>query len=125
MPAVDSRQPVVLRPQFYRTFPSGFHAEVLRSKAAVQANIAIMRIFVAMRSYIATTTAITAELAGIRAKLALLERADEDNTEAVNDLAEDMRKELDNICQAIAALSVKTPQACKHSRPIGAKSPEK
>lgn len=84
-----------------------------------------MRIFVAMRSYIATTTAITAELAGIRAKLALLERADEDNTEAVNDLAEDMRKELDNICQAIAALSVKTPQACKHSRPIGAKSPEK
>lgn len=53
-----------------------------------------MRAFVAMRNYITTTTQITAELSEIRAKLALLERADEDNAEAVNDLSEDMRKEL-------------------------------
>ena len=98
---------------------------VLRSKAAVQANIAIMRAFVAMRNYITTTTTITAELAEIRAKLALLERADEDNAEAVNDLSEDTRKELDNIYQAIAALSVKVPQARKQPRPIGYKKPEK
>ncbi len=52
-----------------------------------------MRAFVAMRNYITTTTQITAELAEIRAKLALLERADEDNAEAVNDLSEDMRRE--------------------------------
>ena len=94
---------------------------VLRSKAAVQVNIAIMRAFVAMRNYITTTTQITAELAEIRAKLALLERADEDNAEAVNDLSEDMRKELDNIYQAIAALSIKVPQARKPSQPIGFK----
>ncbi|WP_298031268.1 ORF6N domain-containing protein [uncultured Alistipes sp.] len=94
---------------------------VLRSKSAVQANIAIMRAFVAMRNYIATTTTVTAELAEIRAKLALLERADEDNAEAINDLSEDMRKELDNIYQAIAALSIKTPQARKQPRPIGYK----
>ena len=84
---------------------------VLRGKSAVQVNIAIMRAFVAMRNYITTTTTLTAELSEIRAKLALLERTDEDNAEAINDLSEDMRRELDNIYQAIAALSVKTPQA--------------
>ena len=83
-------------------------SSVLRSGTAIQVNIAIMRTFVAMRNYyITTTTQITAELAEIRAKLALLERADNDNTEAINDLSEDMRNELDNIYQAIAALSVK------------------
>lgn len=101
---------------------------VLRSKVAVDANRAIMRAFVAMRNYITTTTTVTSELAEIRAKLALLEqndkileRNDEDNTEAINDLSEDMRKELDNIYQAIAALSVKTQQVQKPRNPIGYK----
>ncbi len=98
---------------------------VLRSKTAVQVNIAIMRAFVAMRNYITTTTQITAELAEIRAKLALLERADEDNAEAVNDLSEDMRQELDNIYRAIAALSVKIPEARKPVRHIGFTVPDK
>lgn len=98
---------------------------VLRSKTAVQVNIAIMRAFVAMRNYITTTTQITAELAEIRAKLALLERADEDNAEAVNDLSEDMRQELDNIYRAIAALSVKIPDARKPVRHIGFTVPDK
>ena len=97
---------------------------VLRSKSAIQTNIAIMRAFVAMRNYIMTTSTITAELSEIRAKLALLERADEDNAEAVNDLSEDMRRELDNIYEAIAALSVKVPEARKKPRPIGFKLPK-
>lgn len=99
-------------------------SSVLRSGTAIQVNIAIMRAFVAMRNYITTTTQITAELSEIRAKLALLERADEDNAEAVNDLSEDMRKELDNIYQAIAALSIKVPQTRKSPQPIGFKRPE-
>ena len=94
---------------------------LLNSDVAINANIAIMRAFVAMRNYITTTTQITAELAEIRAKLALLERADEDNAEAVNDLSEDMRQELDNIYQAIAALSIKVPQAAKERTQIGFK----
>ena len=94
---------------------------LLNSDIAINANIAIMRAFVAMRNYITTTTQITAELAEIRVKLALLERADADNAEAVSDLSEDMRKELDNIYQAIAALSIKVPQARKPSQPIGFK----
>lgn len=86
---------------------------LLNSDIAINANIAIMRAFVAMRNYITTTTQITSELAEIRAKLTLLERADEDNAEAVNDLSEDVRKELDNIYQAIAALSIKPTQVRK------------
>lgn len=97
-------------------------SSVLRSDVAIQANIAIMRAFVAMRNYITTTATVTAELAEIRAKLALLERADEDNAEAENDLSEDMRHELDDIYNAIAALSVKTPQVRKPVRPIGYKT---
>lgn len=88
-------------------------SSVLRSNAAIQANRVIMRAFVAMRNYITTTTQMTSELAEIRAKLTLLERADEDNAEAINDLSEDMRKELDSIYQAIAALSIKPTQARK------------
>ena len=97
---------------------------VLRSPTAIQVSIRIMDAFVAMRNYIMTTSTITAELSEIRAKLTLLERADEDNAEAVNDLSEDMRKELDNIYEAIAALSVKVPEARKQPRPIGFKLPK-
>ncbi len=42
--------------------------------------------------------------------------------EAINDLSEDMRKELDNIYQAIAALSIKVPQANKPRNKIGYKT---
>lgn len=97
-------------------------SSVLRSEMAIRVNRAIMRAFVAMRNYITTTTQITAELSEIRAKLALLERADAENAEAVSDLSEDMRKELDNIYQAIAALSIH-PQRTRN--PIGYKKPEK
>ena len=97
---------------------------VLKSPVAIHTSIAIMRAFVAMRNYIATTTTVTAELSEIRAKLALLERNDEDNAEAINDLSEDMRRALDNIYAAIAALSVKTPQVRPPRRPIGYKQSE-
>ena len=99
-------------------------SSVLRSESAILVNRSIMRAFVAMRNYIATTSTVTAELAEIRAKLALLERNDEDNAEAINDLSEDMRKELDNIYEAIAALAVKTPQVRPSRRPIGYKQSE-
>lgn len=100
-------------------------SSILRSETAINANRAIMRTFVAMRNYITTTTSVSAELAEIRAKLALLERNDEDNMEAVNDLSEDMRQELDNIYQAIAALSVKPQQVTPPHRPIGFKTDNK
>ena len=94
---------------------------LLNSDVAINANIAIMRAFVAMRNYIMTTTTVTAELSEIRARLALLEQTGKDNAEAVSDLSEDMRQELDNIYQAIAALSIKMPQARKTAQPLGFK----
>ena len=94
---------------------------LLNSDVAINANIAIMRAFVAMRNYIMTTTTVTAELSEIRARLALLEQTGKDIAEAVSDLSEDMRQELDNIYQAIAALSIKMPQARKTAQPIGFK----
>ena len=96
-------------------------SSVLRSNTAIQANIAIMRAFVAIRNYIATTTTVTAEIEAIKSKLALMERNDEDNMEAINDLSEDMRKEIDNIYLAIAALSVKPQEEDKPRNPIGFK----
>ena len=70
---------------------------VLRSPVAVNVYIEIMRAFVAMRNYLTNQHVISVELSEIRSKLSLLERADEDNAKVINDLSEDMRKELDNI----------------------------
>ena len=86
-------------------------ASLLRSEIAVQMSVQITRAFVAMRNYIMSTRHIEAELAELRAKLELLERNDEENLAAVNDLSEDMRGEIADIYQAIAALSVKVPQS--------------
>jgi hypothetical protein len=95
---------------------------LLNSDIAINANITIMRAFVAMRNYITTSTQITAELAEIRAKLQLLERNDEDNLEAINDLSEDMRSEIDNLYQAIAELSLKSVETEKPRAKIGFKT---
>jgi hypothetical protein len=112
-----------------RTMPYAFTEQgvamlsgLLHSDRAIQANISIMRAFVAMRNYVTTTTVVTAELAEMRAKLALLERNTEENMEAVNDLSEDMRKELDSLYNAIAALSIKPQQSTPIRRPIGFKT---
>ncbi len=92
---------------------------LLKSDVAINANIAIMRAFVAMRNYLATTSAITAELAEIRAIIELLKRDGEDTIEAVNDLSEYTRKEIDNLYAAFAALAAKTPKLEKPRTPIG------
>ena len=80
---------------------------LLNSDIAIQVNISIMRTFVIMRQQIYTTAQISSELTALKAKLELLERNDEENLEAINDLSEDVRHEIDNIYMAIAALSVK------------------
>jgi DNA polymerase III delta prime subunit len=82
-------------------------SSVLHSSTAIQVSISIIDAFVAIRSYIISTSSFSAELEAIKAKLELLERNDEDNLEAINDLSEDMRREIDTIYQAIAALSIK------------------
>ena len=111
-----------------RTLPFAFTEQgvamlssVLRSQTAIQTSIRIIDAFVAMRNYIMSTRSIEAELSALRARLQLLERADEETLEAVNDLSEDVRAEISTIYQAIAALSVKVnpPQ---QQRKIGFKT---
>ena len=94
---------------------------LLNSDIAIQVNISIMRAFVILRQQIFATTQISSELAALKAKLELLERNDEDNLEAINDLSEDMRKEIDNIYMAIAALSTKPISAEPQQKKIGFK----
>ena len=98
-------------------------SSVLKSERAILVNRSIIRTFVSIRKYIMSTTMITAELEAIKAKLQLMERNDEENLEAINDLSEDMRKEIDTIYQAIAALSVKEQmQKDPHRQKIGFKT---
>ena len=99
-------------------------SSILRSESAVKVNINIMRAFVSMRNYIMSTRIIEAELSELRTKLASLERDSNDNLEAMNDLSEDMRQEIDNIYKAIAALSIKasSPDRCAPRQKIGFKT---
>jgi hypothetical protein len=95
---------------------------LLNSDVAIEVNINIMRAFAAMRQILMNSVEIrqlALENAEIRAKLALLERNDEDTLEAVNDLSEDIRKDIENLYNAIGELSAKPPRLEKPRRPIG------
>ena len=94
-------------------------SSVLRSDTAISINIRIMRAFVAIRNQIYAFDHFSSELTAIKAKLEFLERNDEDNLEAINDLSEDIRQEIDTIYQAIAALSVKEPADTTPRQKIG------
>ena len=80
-------------------------ASVLKSPIAVAASISIMRAFVQVRQYLLTTASMSAELNELRAKVDLLAMQQEENLGAVNDLSEDVRKDIDNLYLAIGELS--------------------
>ena len=117
----SSRRPKTALPYAFTEHGVIMLAGILRSETAIQTSIKITRSFIAMRNYIMSTRSIEAELSALRARLQLLERADEETLEAVNDLSEDVRAEISTIYQAIAALSVKVnpPQ---QQRKIGFKT---
>ena len=94
---------------------------VLKSSVAIQTSITIMRAFVAMRNHILQSTQVSAELLELRSRLQLVERDCRENLEAVNDLSEDMRKDIDAIYEAIGALSVKLPKIQNPAQKIGFK----
>ncbi len=94
---------------------------VLRSPTAIQVSISIMDAFVAMRNYILTQTTESAEIAQLRERIIELEHATEDILEGVNDLSEDLRREIETIYEAIGALSIKLPRGVGKTRKIGFK----
>ena len=94
-------------------------SSVLRSERAVQVNIAIMRAFVMARQIITDTRENTLAIEELRTRMRMLEDALENNLGAVNDLSEEMRGELENIYNAIGALSVKTSDTKKPLSHVG------
>ncbi len=95
---------------------------VLRSPVAIQVSISIMDAFVALRQVVMSSMEIrqlALENAGIRAEIELLRRDGEETIEAVNDLSEYTREEIDNLYAAFAALAAKKPELEKPRTPIG------
>ena len=80
---------------------------LLKSDVAIAANIAIMRAFVQVREYLLAASTVSAELRELKAKVDLLKQQQEDNLEAMNDLSEDVREDIDNLYLAIGELSAR------------------
>ena len=116
-----NKRPKTAMPYAFTEYGVIMLASLLRSNLAIEVSVFITRAFVAMRNYIMSTRHIEAELDAVKTKLELLERNDEENLEAVNDLSEDVRKEIDNIYMAIAALSTKPATAPPPAKKIGFK----
>ena len=89
---------------------------LLHSDVAINANIAIMRAFVQVRQYLLTTASMSAELKELRAKVDLLALQQEENLGAVNDLSEDVRKDIDNLYLAIGELSSRIEEKKREPR---------
>ena len=95
-------------------------SSVLRSDTAVRINVEIMRAFVLARRLILQNREHELAINELRMKMKMLEDALENNLGAVNDLSEEMRAELDNIYNAIGALSMKVQDPPKPKmNPIG------
>ena len=92
-------------------------ASVLKSPIAVAASISIMRAFVQVREYLMAASSVSIELKGLKAKVDLLAMQREQDLEAVNDLSEDVREEIDNLYLAIGELSVKIEEKKSGPKP--------
>ena len=92
-------------------------SSVLKSETAIQANICIMRAFSQVRRYLMAASTVSAEVKELRAKVDLLALQREEDLGAVNDLSEDVRKDIDNLYLAIAELSSRLEEKKNESRP--------
>lgn len=80
-------------------------SSVLRSDVAIAANIQIMRAFVRVREYLQTASTISTEVKELKARVNLIEIQQEENLEAINDLSEDVRRDIDSLCIALSQLT--------------------
>ena len=93
-------------------------SSVLHSPTAIKVSISIIDAFVALRTLMADNQQLRNDIKNIEMKLKLLQNEQDTNLEAMNDLSEDVRKEIANIYQAIAELSIKleNKQTAKRTR---------
>ena len=92
-------------------------SSVLHSETAIQANIAIMRAFVKVREYLLAASTVSSELRELRARVDLLQIQQEENLGAVNDLSEDVRRDIDSLCIAIGQLAERLEEKKKSPMP--------
>ena len=90
---------------------------VLKSPTALSVSIGIMNAFVAARRLMLQNREHELAINELRMKMQMLEDALDNNLGAVNDLSEEMRAELDNIYNAIGALSMKYQEPPKKDKP--------
>ncbi|RGD77570.1 ORF6N domain-containing protein [Bacteroides caccae] len=108
-------------------------SSVLHSTTAIDINRNIMRAFVSIRQYVLASDTKNQEIDELRQRIQELEsqgskafvminQIGEETLEAINDLSEDTRKELDSIYLALSELADKEKTESlksKHRRPIG------
>ncbi|MBR6054162.1 MAG: ORF6N domain-containing protein [Bacteroidales bacterium] len=92
-------------------------SSVLHSEVAIQANIRIMRAFVQVREYLIDTSSLSAEVKELKARVDLLENRQEETLSAVNDLSEDVRRDIDSLYIAIGELAAKLEEKKKTPTP--------
>ncbi len=85
-------------------------SSVLNSKTAIEINRNIMRAFVAVRSYLLTQSAVSAEITELWQHVKALEEQGEENLKAINDLSEENQTSLDEIYLALSELAAKQKQ---------------
>ena len=97
-----------------RTLPYAFTEQgvamlssVLHSPIAIQVSISIIDAFVALRALVDDNQLLRSRVKNIELQLKLLQNEQNENLGALNDLSEDVRKEIANIYNAIAELSIK------------------
>ena len=108
-------------------------SSVLHTTTAIDINRNIMRAFVSIRQYVLASDTKNQEIDELRQRIQELEsqgskafvminQIGEETLEAINDLSEDTRKELDSIYLALSELADKEKTESlksKHRRPIG------
>ncbi len=82
-------------------------SSVLHNEVAIQANIRIMRAFVQVREYLLAASSLSAETKELRARVDLLQARQEEDLGSLNDLSEDVRRDIDSLCIAISELAEK------------------
>ena len=76
-----------------------------------------MRAFVQVREYLIDTSSLSAEVKELKARVDLLENRQEETLGAVNDLSEDVRRDIDSLYIAIGELAAKLEEKKKTPTP--------
>ncbi|OAV64200.1 ORF6N domain protein [Bacteroidales bacterium Barb6XT] len=85
-------------------------SSVLNSKAAIEINIAIIRVFVAVRNYFTIQTSMPDEIRQLKERMSALENLCNENLKAVNDLSEDTRRDIDSVYIALTEMAERKKQ---------------